>query len=582
MNFTLAKSWRRTRPRPSSRHCKQSPGIGSSPTGRNELLRCEPGGILLGLGSALLVWVLCLIPASLPAQISYERLLKSFSAPSDWLMYSGNYPGWRYSALNQVNSSNVGNLAPRWVFQTGIEGHFETTPLVADGLLYATGPNDLGVAIDPRTGKAIWRYQRALPPKVRACCGLVNRGFAALGNMIFMATLDAHVVALDAKTGNVVWDAEAADYRKGYSFTLAPLVVKDKVIVGISGGEYGIRGFVDAYWAATGKRAWRFYTIPEPHQPGNETWEGDSWKVGGGPAWVTGSYDPELNLLYWGIGNPAPDWNGDTRKGDNLYTDCLVALDPDSGALKWYYQFTPHDLHDWDATEIPVLIDTDIEGHSRKLLLQANRNGFFYALDRTNGKFLYAKPFVRVTWAKQIGPDGRPVLEEAAIPTAKGRSACPGISGGTNFMSPSYDPQTELFYVAAREQCDIVSSQPEQFISGRFYFGSGNEPVPGEKDWGALRAIDPRSGEIKWEFKYYSAPWGGALSTAGGVVFAADTDGNLIALDAKTGKNLWHFQTGSPIFASPMTYAINGRQYVVIPAGAGLFAFGLPDGAAGN
>ena len=283
-----------------------------------------------------------------------------------------------------------------------------------------------------------------------------------------MATLDAHVVALDAKTGNVVWDTEAADYRQGYSFTLAPLVVKDKVIVGVSGGEYGIRGFVEAYWAETGKRAWRFNTIPEPHQPGSETWQGDSWKVGGGPAWVTGSYDPELNLLYWGIGNPAPDWYGGTRKGDNLYTDCVVALDPDSGALKWHYQFTPHDLHDWDATEIPVLIDTDLDGHPQKLLLQANRNGFFYALDRTNGKFLYAKPFVRVTWAKGIGPDGRPVLTEDAVPTAKGQSACPGISGGTNFMSPSYDPQTGLFYVAAREQCDIVSSLPEQFVPGTF------------------------------------------------------------------------------------------------------------------
>ena len=334
MTLTLAESSRCTGPIPLSRNCKHNPRIGSSPTGPKKSLHCKPRGLVLGFGSAFLGFVLYLMPAAVPAQVAYERLLKESSEPSNWLMYSGNYQGWRYSALGQVNNTNVGRLTPQWVFQTGIEGHFETTPLVIDGILYATGPNDLGVALDPRTGKAIWRYQRALPPKVRACCGLVNRGFAALGDKIFMATLDAHVVALDAKTGNVVWDTEAADYRQGYSFTLAPLVVKDKVIVGVSGGEYGIRGFVEAYWAETGKRAWRFNTIPEPHQSGSETWEGDSWKVGGGPAWVTGSYDPELNLLYWGIGNPAPDWYGGTRKGDNLYTDCVVALDPDSGALK--------------------------------------------------------------------------------------------------------------------------------------------------------------------------------------------------------------------------------------------------------
>jgi alcohol dehydrogenase (cytochrome c) len=529
------------------------------------------------VGFALLRWA-----ASAAAQIPYERLLKAPSEPHNWLMYSGNYQGWRYSSLDQVNTANVQQLAAQWVFQTGVEGHFETTPLAVDGILYATAPNDLGVALDPRTGRTIWRYQRPLPEKVRACCGLVNRGFAALGDKLFMATLDAHVVALDARTGNVIWDDEAADYRQGYSFTLAPLVVKGKVIVGVSGGEYGIRGFMDAYSAETGKRAWRFYTVPKPPEPGSETWQGDSWKIGGAPAWVTGSYDAELNLLYWGTGNPAPDWYGETRKGDNLYSDCVVALDADSGALKWYYQFTPHDLHDWDATEIPVLIDTDWEGLPHKLLLQANRNGFFYVLDRTNGKFLFAKPFARVTWAERIGTDGRPLLTPDAIPTTKGQSACPGISGATNFMSPSYSPQTELFYVAAREQCDIVSSQPEQFAPGRFYFGSGNEPVPGEKDWGALRAIDPRSGDIKWEFRYYSAPWGGALSTAGGVVFAGDTDGNFIALDARTGKDLWHFQTGSPIFASPVTYAVKGTQYIVIPSGAGLFAFALPDRTTGH
>jgi alcohol dehydrogenase (cytochrome c) len=511
------------------------------------------------------------------AQVSYERLLKSGNEPGSWLTYSGNYQGWRYSSVDQINPSNVKHLAVAWVYQLGIQGRFETTPLVLDGILYATGPNNLAFAIDPHTGRVIWKYQRALPEKIKACCGPVNRGFATLGTKIFMATLDAHVVALDAKTGNVVWDMEAANYRQGYSFTLAPLVVKDKVIVGVSGGEYGTRCFIEAYSAETGKRLWRFYTIPESHQPGNETWQGDSWKTGGAPAWVTGSFDPELNLLYWGVGNPAPDWYGETRKGDNLYSDSMVALDPDTGELKWHYQFTPHDLHDWDATEIPVLIDAELNGRPRKLLVQANRNGFFYVLDRTNGAFELAKPFVRVTWAKAIGADGRPILTSDAVPTVNGRSACPGITGATNFMSPSYNPQTNLFYVAAREQCDIVSSQPEQFVPGHFYLGSGNEPVPGEKDWGAVRALDPMTGEMKWEFKYYSAPWGGVLSTAGGLVFAGDSDGNLIALDASTGKNLWHCQTGAAIFGSPITYTLDGKQYLVIPSGSALFAFALPN-----
>src|SRR4029077_14775074 len=331
------------------------------------------------LGFSLLAASLAaLVSGSARAQVAYDQIVHSLRQPENWVTYSGDYSGSRYSQLQQVNTTNVSRLAPAWVFQTQLAGKFETTPLVINGIMYFTGPDDHGYALDARTGRAIWRYERNLPAKIPACCGRVNRGFAALGDLLFMATLDAHVVALDAKTGNLVWDVEAADYKLGYTFTVAPLAVKDKVIVGISGGEYGIRGFIDAYDAATGKRAWRFYTVPGPHEAGNETWAGDSWSRGGAPAWVTGTFDPNLNLIYWGTGNPAPSDDVSERAGDNLYSNCVVALDADTGKLKWHFQFTPADAHDWDATEVPVLVDLNLDGRARKLLAFANRNGFFY------------------------------------------------------------------------------------------------------------------------------------------------------------------------------------------------------------
>ncbi len=510
-------------------------------------------------------------------QLTYERLLKAVDEPHNWLTYSGDYSGRRYSLLKQIHTGNVEQLAVQWVFQTRTPDKFEATPLVIDGLMYLSAPESHAYALDAGTGRLIWSYQHKLPEKIPLCCGLPNRGLAALGDKVFLATLDAHLVALDSKTGDVVWDVAADDYRKGYSFTAAPLVVKDKVVVGVSGGEYGIRGFIDAYDAETGKRAWRFYTIPGPGEPGNETWAGDSWKSGGAPAWLTGSYDPELNLIYWGTGNPGPDLYGGDRKGDNLYSDSVVALDTDTGRLKWHYQFTPHDLHDWDSTQIPMLLDLEYQGRPRKLLAFANRNGFFYLLDRTNGKFLLGKPFVRVTWANEIGPDGRPLRLPNGDPTEEGNYVCPGVIGGTNWMSPSFHPQTGYFYVAAREQCDIYFTSPQKHREGQIFFGSAFQSKPGEKGWGALRAIDPLTGDIKWEFKHHSPPWGGTLATAGGLVFAGDQEGYLLAFDARSGKHLWHLQTGSPLIAAPMTYALDGKQYVVIPSGGALFAFGLPD-----
>lgn len=524
-----------------------------------------------------LALIFCTMPAR--SQVTSDRILKAAEEPQNWLTYSGGYQSWRYSKLDQVNLSNARNLAVQWAFQSAELGQFETTPLVIDGVLYGTGQNNRAFALDARTGRAIWRYQRRVPDKVQACCGLVNRGFAALGDRLFMATLDAHVVALDMKTGNVVWDVAAADYRQAYVFTVAPLVVKDKIIVGVAGGEYGVRGFIDAYYADTGKRAWRFYTVPGPGEPGHETWTGDSWKTGGAPAWITGSYDPELNLIYWPTGNPAPSNRGDERSGDNLYSSSMLALDADTGKLKWHYQFTPHDLHDYDATQIPVLLDAPWQGQPRKLLLHANRNGFLYVLDRTNGKFLSAKPFFpRVTWAKEIGADGRPVVLPGSVPTAEGTRTCPGALGATNWFSPSYSPQTGLLYVATAEECDIFTSAPQKYHEGHDFIGSVYVQATGEKAWGALRAFDPFTGEKKWEFPYFTPPNGGCLSTAGGLVFAGDSDGNFVAVDARSGKDLWHIQLGAAIYSSPMTYSLDGKQYIVIPSGAALFAFALPGG----
>jgi alcohol dehydrogenase (cytochrome c) len=513
----------------------------------------------------------------MPAQVTYERVLNASREPQNWLTYSGGYKGWRYSTLDQINASNVQHLVTQWVFQSASLGQFETTPLVVDGVLYGTGQDNRAFALDARTGRAIWRYQRHLPDKIQVCCGMVNRGFAILGSKLFMSTLDAHVLALDSKTGNVVWDVQAADYRQAYVFTVAPLLVKDKIIVGVAGGEYGVRGFIDAYYADSGKRAWRFSTVPEPGEPGHETWTGDSWKTGGAPAWVTGSYDPDLNLVYWPTGNPSPSNYGGERQGDNLYSNCMLALDADTGKLAWHYQFTPHDLHDYDSTQIPVLLDANWEGRPRKLLLHANRNGFLYVLDRTNGKFLSAKAFGNVTWAKQIGADGRPVIAPRSEPTTEGVRVCPGALGATNWFSPSYDPQTGWLYVASSEECDIFSAAPQQYHEGHDFLGSVYVPASGEKAGGALRALDPFTGERKWEFKYASPPNGGVLSTAGGVVFAGDSEGNFIALDAHTGKDRWHMQLGAAVYSSPITYVLDGRQYVLIPAGAALFAFALAD-----
>ena len=507
------------------------------------------------------------------AQVTFDRLLNSTKEPQNWLTYSGDYSGRRFSSLDQINTTTVHSLAAKWVYQTGATGKLETTPLVVDGILYATAQDDRAFALDTRTGRPIWMYQYPVPADIRPCCGHVNRGLAILGAKVFLGTLDAHVVALDAKTGSVVWNVTAADYRNGYSFTVAPLAVKNLVVIGVSGGEYGVRGFIDAYDAATGERKWRFYTVPAPGEPGHESWEGDSWKVGGAPAWNTGTYDAATNQIFWPTGNPAPSNRGAGRAGDNLYSNSLLALNADTGKLDWYFQFTKHDEHDWDATQVPVML----EAGGKHLIAQANRNGFFYVLDRATGKLVSANAYGKITWSDHKDSEGRPVAKAEASPTLEGHTICPGALGTTNFMAPSFDPQTTLFYVTARDQCDIFSTAPQPYEAGHAYYGSAYFPSEEAEPYrGFLKAIDPATGEIKWKFEHTSPTWSGVLATAGGLVFTGDAEGNFVALDAASGKPLWHFQMGSAVYAAPMAFAVDGKEYVAIAAGSAIYAFALP------
>jgi alcohol dehydrogenase (cytochrome c) len=533
--------------------------------GASAAVRARAALVLFGVG-AFFATTTC-------AQVTPKRLLDAANEPQNWLMYSGDYAGHRFSTLDQINAGNAATLVPQWAYQTMAGGKFETTPLVVDGVLYGTGQDDRAFALDARSGRPIWQYQRALPSDIRPCCGRVNRGLAILGDKVFLGTLDAHVIALDAKTGNVVWDVVAMDYRGGYSITLAPLAINNFVLIGVSGGEYGIRGFIDAYDAATGGRKWRFYTVPGPGEAGHDSWEGESWKIGGAPAWITGTFDPATNTTFWTTGNPSPSNRGEGRAGDNLYSNCLLALDPDTGKLKWYYQFSKHDEHDYDATQVPVMID---QGEKR-LIVHANRNGFFYVIDRASGKLLSATPFAKVTWSDAKDAMGTPIARKDASPTPAGNRVCPGAAGATNWMSPTYDPQTKFFYVTAREQCDIFSTAPQPYQAGHAYYGSAYFPNDDAAPFtGALRALDPTTGQLKWELKHLSPTWSGVLSTAGGLVFTGDAEGNFMALDAASGKVLWHFQCGASVYASPMSFAIGGKQYVAVAAGSALFTFALP------
>ena len=515
--------------------------------------------------------------------VTAQDHLDGFKNTSRWLMYSGDYTGRRHSPLTQITPGNVGRLAAQWAFQVDnmVPGRgFEGTPLQVDGVLYVTGNNNTAWAIDVRTGAQLWRYRRTLPPGLTyGAANASNRGFAILGDLLFMGTLDAHLLALDRRTGRIVWDTTVADFKVGYAITQAPLIVKDKVIMGIAGGDIPTRGFIDAYDAKTGERSWRFYTIPAAGEPGSETWS-DAVVLprGGGATWQTGSYDPELNLLYWGVGNPNPDYYGEDRKGDNLYTASLVAVDADTGKLRWHFQFTPHDTHDWDSNHVPVIADVPINGRTRKVVMVANRNGFFYTLDRETGEFLVGKVFTGTQWARELTKDGKPIVLSNGLSTAPKPTCVPDYRGGTNFNPPSYDPAAQLFFVMARETCAIYSPRKEEPVPGRSFMSGGMEKLP-EPDYSALRAIDPKTGAIRWEHKFTQSSMAGVMSTASGLVFTGDQDGYFNALDSRSGKLLWRYRTGSPIHgAAATTYLFDGRQYVLIPSGMTITAFALPEG----
>ena len=437
------------------------------------------------------------------------------------------------------------------------------------------GPFEPRVGRGFETGRSLWHYTKAVPAGVNLCCGQVNRGFAVKGDVLYKVNIEASLVAIDRKSGRELWESKVDDIKLGFTTTAAPLIVKNLVLVGMAGAEFGTRGYIDAYDATTGKRAWRFYTVPAPGEPGDDTWSGDSWKRGGGSTWITGTYDADLNTVYWGTGNPGPDFYGDNRKGDNLYTCAIVALDADTGKLKWHYQFTPHDVHDWDAIADPVLLDLAIGGKKVKAVVQANRNGFYYVLDRAAGKFLFAKPYTKVTWADGIGPDGKPKLISGNEPTEAGQRSCPSIGGGHNWSATAYNPGTGLYYFNTTDGCQLYYNTKQDYVEGMWYQGSTTAGFPTEPTTGSLVAVNPATGDIKWKWDMVAPPTSGVLTTAGNLVFHGDRDGYLAAFDAATGKVLWKFQCGGTIIAPPVSYSFGGRQYVAVAAGSSIVTFSL-------
>lgn len=506
-------------------------------------------------------------------------------AGKNWPSYNGDYSGQRYSSLGSINTTNVPQLRAAWVFHAQNSSKLEVTPVVSNGVMYITAANSM-YALDARTGRTLWKHERAVSSGLLDDAAVhKNRGVGVWQNHVYMETDNAHLLCLDTRSGRVLWDVQYADATKHYGATSAPLIVKDQVLVGTSGGDSGVRGFLAAYDAQTGKLRWQFWTIPGPGEFGSSSWPGKAYLHGGGTTWMPGTYDPELNTVYWVTSNPAPDFVGDARPGDDLYTDCVLALDVDTGKLKWQFQFTPHDVYDYDANETPVLIDVEDKsepeagrGEHSKLLVQANRNGFLYILDRTNGKFLKATRFAeKVTWATGMDAAGRPILS-GKIPTAGGTRICPAIDGATNWYSPSYNPGTRLFYFMSLESCSIYFSKPAEFAEGETYYSTGTKRVPGENPAKILRAFSIPDGEIAWSYPQIGNgdSWGGTMTTAGGLLFFGDDAGSFAAVDARTGRPLWEFNTGQTFYASPMSYEVDGSQHVAIAAGSDVFAFTLP------
>lgn len=509
-----------------------------------------------------------------------ENKYRVVTSQVDWTTYNGDPRGNRYSQLEQISKQNVVRMAPKWVFPMEGAPRAETTPVVVQGIMYITSGNECW-ALDAGAGREIWHFQR---PRTKGLAGNAaqgfNRGVAWLGDRVFMVTDNAHLLALNRYTGEIVWETEMADWHQNYNASSAPLIANNLVVSGTAGGEQGARGFLAAWDPETGKEVWRFWTVPKPGEPGSETWKGKAIEHPSGVAWMTGSFDPDLNTLYWASGNPGPDYNGEEREGDNLYTSSILALDAKTGKLKWYYQTSPHDTHDWDASEPLVLIDREWEGRQRKLLIQANRNGFFYVIDRTDGKLLLAKPFIKkINWATEIGADGKPVnLPPTPGPTPNSARVCPSQDGATNWFSASFDPQSGYYLVQSFEKCSIYATRKtEEWEAGRGYAGGSQRLVPGETPHELLRAIDIRTGKIAWELPETGTAnsWGGTLAFASGITFVGSDGGMFSAVDTTTGKVLWQFQTNTEFKASPMTYMFGGKQYVAIAAGQNVLAFGL-------
>lgn len=504
--------------------------------------------------------------------------------PAEWLTYSGSYSGQRHSTLKEIGRDNVQRLQVAWVRQIprgGTNRRIEVSPIVRGSTMFVSGIPNTVYALDAKNGRVLWKYAHPVSGKLSLCCDKVNRGVALSGSRVFLGTLDAHLIALDANTGKLLWDTTVADSARGYSITSAPLALKDMVVTGMAGGDFPTRGFLDAYDAATGKRRWRFYTIPAPGEKGGETWHAtSSYKTGGGATWLTGTFDPTLGVLYWGVGNPNPDFYGENRPGDNLYTDSVVALNADTGRLRWHFQFTPHDLHDWDSNQIPVLVDGVKAYPGRKLLAFANRNGFYYLLDRTTGQFLIGTPFVKQNWADGLDANGRPLVRPESIPNRTGVLVYPRTAGATNWWSPSYDPTLALLYVPTMGGGGVLTATPvAQTVEGEERAGSAEAPSLGEPATPSVKALDVATGKLRWQFtrptRDEPQQTGGVMSTAGGLVFWGDTD-TFFALDAKTGAELWHFDAGGEIGAAPISYALDGRQYIALAAGHVIYAFALP------
>ena len=520
----------------------------------------------------------------LKINVSSEQILSAGSKSDEWLTYSGSLDGRRYTPLKEITTANVSQLKVRWTQQFNTsDPTIEATPIVVGGTMFTTEPPSNVVALDAKSGEVIWRYDRTVATDLALCCGRVNRGLAILGHALFLGTLDGYLVAIHADTGKMIWQTQVADFSQGFTMTGAPLIVNQSVVAGVAGGDYGTRGFLAAYDPETGRQQWKFDTIPGPGQPGHETWKA-GWETGGGATWITGSYDPSLGLLYWGVGNPAPDFSGDSRLGDNLYTNSVVALHADTGKLAWHFQFTPHDEHDWDSTQTPILTDISIGGTIRKVICWVNRNGFYYVLDRVTGEFLVGVPFVELNWAKGLDPKGRPILDDANQVTTAGTLTKPALAGGTNWQNPALDHERGLIFVPATEGASVFTKSaeiPRRDLERKLFLSSG--AVTTESPTLFVRALDVATGTKKWEYlspplllgvSAHSYSYSGLLATGGGLTFGA-SGGYVFALNSATGEERWRVHLGGDTRAAPISFTVDGKQVIAVSVGRALFVFGL-------